>query len=292
MLKYALLISVLVAQVALADAAPVASADALKRAVADAKSGAVIEIAAGRYDLTDLKLPRDVTLTGNGEVVFFSSAPVAKGLLNPLPGASLHVENIIFRGAASPDLNGAGIRHDGDDLTIVNCAFEDNENGVLATGAETGRIRIRGSAFLRNGHGDGYSHGIYVVRAASLDISGSRFVGTRIGHHVKSLAERTRVTGSTLDDGAGRTSYSIDASRGGDVLIDGNVIIQAVDGDNGTIVNYDLTRGGDAAGLTITNNRIVNRHRHGRLLRNATDLEPRLSGNDIVNEARGRLRAQ
>lgn len=268
---------------------PVDSAADLKRAVARAEPGATIEIAQGRYDLTDLKLPRDVTLVGRGEVVFFSSQPVAKGILNPLPGASLYVENITFRGAASPDENGAGVRHDGDDLTVVNCAFEDNENGILSTGSERGRIRIRGSSFLRNGFGDGYSHGIYVVRAASLDISDSTFTDTRIGHHVKSLADRTRVTGSTLDDGDGRTSYSIDVSGGGDVFIDGNVIIQSADGDNSAIINYDLTRGGEAAGLTITNNRIRNRHRNGRFLRNETDVKPTLSDNEIVNEAGGRM---
>lgn len=269
--------------------APVDSAAALKRAVARAEPGATIEIAQGRYDLTDLKLPRDVTLVGRGEVVFFSSLPVAKGILNPLPGATLYVENIAFRGAASPDENGAGVRHDGDDLTVVNCDFEDNENGILSTGSKRGRIRIRKSSFLRNGFGDGYSHGIYVVRAASLDISGSTFTGTRIGHHVKSLADRTRVTGSTLDDGDGRTSYSIDVSGGGDVFIDGNVIIQSADGDNSAIINYDLTRGGEASGLTITNNRIRNRHRNGRFLRNETDVKPTLSDNEIINEAGGRM---
>ncbi len=268
---------------------PVDSAGALKRAVAHAKSGAVIELAEGRYDLTDLKLSRDISLIGSGKVVFFSSGPVAKGILNPLPDVSLYVENIRFLGAVSPDQNGAGIRHDGDDLTIVNCVFEGNENGVLSTGAKTGRIRIRGSSFLRNGFGDGYSHGIYVVRAASLEISDSVFTGTRIGHHVKSLAERTRITGSTLDDGDGRTSYSVDASRGGDVLIADNRIVQAADGDNATIVNYDLSRGGKAIALTITHNHIVNRRANGRLLRNATDLAATLADNEIVNEAGARL---
>lgn len=267
----------------------VAGADALKRAVANAERGETIDIAEGRYDLTDLKLARDITLIGHGEVVFFSSAPVAKGLLNPSPGVSLRVENIVFRGATSPDQNGAGVRHDGDDLTIVNCAFEDNENGVLATGAESGHIRIRGSSFLHNGFGDGYSHGIYVVHAASLEISDSKFIGTKVGHHVKSLADRTRITGSTLDDGDGRTSYSVDASRGGDVVIDGNLIIQSADGDNSTIVNYDLSRGGEATALAITNNRILNRRSNGRLLRNATDLKATLSGNEIINESGGRL---
>ncbi len=267
----------------------VSSAAGLKHAVASAVHGETIEVSAGRYDLTDLKIPRDLNLTGRGDVVFFSSKPVAKGLLNPLPGASIRVQNITFSGATAPDENGAGIRHDGANLTVVNCIFEDNENGILATGSESGRIRIRGSSFLRNGFGDGYSHGIYVVRASALEISESKFSGTKIGHHVKSLAARTRLTYSILDDAAGQTSYAVDASKGGDVLIAENTIIQAADADNSTIVNYDLSRGGRAAGLAIINNRVTNRHRNGRLLRNATTLAPVLSGNEIVNEGRGRL---
>ena len=129
-----------------------------------------------------------------------------------------------------------------------------------------------------------------MVRAASLDIKQSRFVGTKIGHHVKSLATRTRVTGSTLDDAEGRTSYSIDVSRGGDVFIADNTFIQSANGDNSTIINYDLSRGGDATGLAVLNNRIVNGHRNGRLLRNATDLEATVAGNDVKNERGAKLK--
>ena len=107
-------------------ATPVAVSDeaSLKHALNRAKSGQAIEIEAGRYGLVDLKLKRDVRLVGRGEVVFFAPEATAKGILNPLPGVSLHVENIAFLDATSPDLNGAGIRHDGVDLTVVNCRFE------------------------------------------------------------------------------------------------------------------------------------------------------------------------
>ncbi|MEZ5980890.1 MAG: hypothetical protein R3C54_01115 [Parvularculaceae bacterium] len=42
-----------------------------------------------------------------------------------------------------------------------------------------------------------------------LEVYGSRFVGTKIGHHVKSLAETTIVKGNHFDDaGAGRATAS------------------------------------------------------------------------------------
>ncbi len=261
----------------------------LHNAVQQDSSTLPIQIKSGRYDITDLKIPNDTALIGQGEVVFYSSSPTQKGILNPLPGTNLYVENITFEGAASPDLNGAGIRHDGVDLTIVNCRFNNNENGVLATGAEDGHIKITGSSFRENGHGDGYSHGIYVVRGASLIIDASKFIGTKIGHHVKSLADKTAITGSLFDDANGETSYAVDTSKGGDVLISANRIIQAASASNATIINYDLTRGGDAIALVISGNQIINKRANARLLRNDTSLVAVIEKNQIRNEGRGAL---
>lgn len=262
----------------------VSTAAELARAVRDVRKGETITLAAGTYAVSDLKLPRDMTLAGDGAVTLTAASSVEKGLLNPLPGASVTIRNIRFEDARSPDENGAGIRHDGDDLTLVDCVFEDNENGVLATGADKGRIIIRGGAFIGNGHGDGYSHGIYVSRGALLDIEGARFAGTRIGHHVKSLADVTRIAGNEFDDGDGRTSYAVDASRGGAVTIENNSFLKAANADNPALINYDLTRGGKALSLVIVNNRIVNRYRRAQLLRNETSLAPTVSGNEITNE--------
>ena len=269
----------------------VAAADAgwLIGEIGKAKKDAVITIPAGEYDLTDLKIRKDMKLKGEGEVVFFSSRTTAKGILNPMPFVSLRVENITFRGAVSRDQNGAGIRHDGRDLTVVNCTFIDNENGILSTGDDNGVVTIERSTFTGNGHGDGYSHGIYLSSGDTLIVRDSRFVGTRIGHHIKSLAKTTTVAGTTLDDADGRTSYSIDASRGGAVTITGNTIIQSASSDNAAIINYDLTRGGKAEALAITNNKIINRHRRGVFLRNDTKLTPDISGNEVINENGGRL---
>ena len=52
---------------------------------------------------------------------------------------------------------------------------------------------------------------------------------------------------------------------------------------------YDQTRGGTADGLIISGNRIINRNRNGRLLRNETEVRPVIEGNDVKNEAQGRL---
>ncbi len=264
---------------------------ALVRAISNAKKNEPVTVPSGEYDIADLRIRRSVHLIGEGEVVFTSSRPVEKGLLNPLPGASLTVENITFKNARSPDLNGAGIRHDGDDLTIVNCVFIGNEDGVLYTGSPSGRIRIDRSVFIDSGHGDGYSHAIYVNESESLEIEASRFSGTKIGHHVKSLARRTRIANSQFDDTGAHTSYALDVSAGGDVSFTGNSVTKSADADNPSIINYELTRGGDAVALAIENNRIINSHPNARLLRNDTRLKPAISGNEIINQGKGRLDA-
>ncbi len=266
-------------------AVEVDSAGALKRAVWRAAPGDVIALAAGAYDIADLKIEEDLTLRGDGDVVLYASRPVAKGLLNPLPGVSLTVENLIFRGARSPDKNGAGIRNDGRRLTIIDCVFENNENGVLSTGDRDGAIAITGSRFVRNGHGDGYSHGIYVLRASKLAIENSEFIATHIGHHVKSLADETIIRNTRLDDADGATSYAVDLSKAGRVLIANNTIIQSADAENNTMINYDASRGGKARSLEITGNKIVNRRRNGRFLRNDTGVAPLVFDNEIIVEA-------
>jgi hypothetical protein len=272
-------------------ASPAATAQGVKRAIANARDGGIVTIAAGRYDIGEIKIRRNLTIIGTGEVVLYASAPVEKGLLNSLPGVSLRVVNITFKGAHSPDHNGAGIRHDGEHLTVIGSTFEGNENGILATGAASGRIAVFGSSFIDNGYCDGYSHGIYVSSGAVLEVFAAKFSGTKIGHHIKSLAERTDIRLSILDDADGRSSYAVDVSKGGDVTIRDNTIIQAANGDNAAIINYDLSRGGKATGLAILNNHIINRHQNGVLLRNAAPITPELTGNTIINEDRGKLAA-
>lgn len=271
-------------------AGPASASDSgwLRKQIASAKSGAVIDIPAGDYDLKDLNITRGVTLRGDaaGGTVFRSAETTEKGILVPLAGVDLTIENITFSGAKSWDRNGAGVRHEGRNLSVVNCRFVGNEDGILATGDPKGVITIVNSEFLDNGFGDGQSHGVYISSGGRLDVSASRFVGTRIGHHIKSLADITIVRNTVMDDAYGRSSYAIDASRGGDVTIENNKFVQAADADNYSIVNYDLSRGGQAARLAVTGNEVVNYFDGGVFLRNDTKLAPALSENRIENKGK------
>lgn len=259
----------------------------LRKQISRAKSGAVIDLPAGPYDIYDLEISKSLTLrgpAGDNQAVLYHSGVVDKGLLTPRPGVSLTVENITFRDTNAWDKNGAGIRHEGRDLTIINCNFLRNEDGVLVTGDQKGVITIQNSRFVNNGYGDGQSHGIYVNHSAALRITESHFEGTRIGHHVKSLAEETVLTGNHFDDANGRTSYALDASRGGAVTVTGNTIIQSADSENYHFINYDTSRGGKAVSMTINGNTIINKYNGGVFLRNDTRVAPVINGNTVINE--------
>ncbi|MEM6413246.1 MAG: right-handed parallel beta-helix repeat-containing protein [Pseudomonadota bacterium] len=266
----------------------------LERQIQNAADGTVIEIPAGDYDLKDVRIRKNITLRGaiNGtqRPILRSAETTDKGVLVPQVGVSLRLENLVFRNTSSWDRNGAGVRHEGLNLTIVNCLFDSNEDGILATGDPNGVITITGTKFIDNGFGDGQSHAIYVLNASKVDIRDSEFIGTRIGHHVKSLARETVLIGNLMDDAYGRASYALDASKGGLVTVKNNKIIQSVDSDNSAILNYDLTRGGAAVGFTIEGNEIINNYNGGILLRNDTRIVPIIRDNTVKNNGGRRLK--
>ena len=260
----------------------------LRNAVANSLAGDTIYIAAGTYDIGEVTIPHDLTIIGvGGEVILTSSSQVAKGLLVTLSGVNLRVENLTFLDASSPDRNGAGIRHQGDNLTVIDSQFISNENGILATSSSTGIITIKSSAFIDNGYGDGRSHGIYINHVSQLIIDDSEFSGTNVGHHVKSLADYTSITNSILDDAGGTASYNIDVTRGGDLYVANNLIIQSATTDNPYMINYATDRGGEAGTVTIVNNTVINFHSGGTFLRNATDSIALIQGNTFDNASGG-----
>jgi len=65
------------------------------------------------------------------------------------------IETIEFSGAKAGDRNGAGIRLEGKDLTLRNCFFHHNENGILTAVNEESDIFIEYSDFGYNGSCDG-----------------------------------------------------------------------------------------------------------------------------------------
>lgn len=212
----------------------------LGSAIDAARDGDVVQIRAGTYTNDFALVNKRISIVGVGgmaRLVANGAIPNGKGIL--VTNGDVTVDHIEFTGARVDDGNGAGIRYESGNLTVQKCNFRDNENGIFANSSPKGNIYISGSEFARNGTGDGYTHGVYINKIANLQITNSYFHDTRVGHHIKSRAERTVVDGNRIVDGPnGTASYSIDLPNGGYTAISGNTIVQSAASQNPALIHF------------------------------------------------------
>jgi hypothetical protein len=140
-------------------------------------------------------------------------------------GNGITIRNITFMSAQVPGHNGAGIRVEGDNLTVEDSRFIGNENGILAGGNDASAIVIKNSVFRGNGNCiAACAHGIYIGRIALLRVENCTFQEQHVGHHIKSRAARTEIVNNSVQDGPnGSASYLVDLPNGGSALISGNL---------------------------------------------------------------------
>jgi hypothetical protein len=206
--------------------------------------------------------------TGSSRVVIDANGRNSQGkgtwVINGADGTI--IENIEFKNASVPDRNGAGIRIDGGSLTVRNCYFHDNQNGILAGGG-SGTMLVEFSEFFHNGAGDGFSHNIYVGNYAKFIFRYNYSHGSVIGHLFKSRAAANDVYYNRLSDEAtGTASYEIDIPNGGKSYIVGNLIEKGPNAQNSALLSYQgegASSGNPNHELFIINNTMVNDLGHG-----------------------------
>jgi hypothetical protein len=206
-----------------------------------AEDGDTIEIDAGDY-LADVAVLSQARLTlrgigGRARLIADGASAEDKAIL-VVRGGEIVIENIEFSGARATDKNGAGIRFEKGDLTLRNCRFFDNENGLLA--AQGGRhLDIEDSEFAHNGAGDGRSHNLYVSAIRRLRVSGSYFHHARSGHLLKSRAQESFILYSRLtDEAGGQASYELEFPNGGKAVLIGNIIQQGAQTENRIMISF------------------------------------------------------
>ena len=234
-------------------------------AVAAAHDADVIEIdAAGEYAGDVCSIDKNgLTLRGVGGRAKIDARGRSSGgkAIWVISGRDTTVENIEFSGASVPDKNGAGIRQEGDNLTVRGCYFHDNDDGILTGASAQSQILIEYSEFAQNGFGDGYSHNLYIGNVARFTLRYSYSHASKVGHLVKSRAAENFITYNRLSSENGSTSYELDLPNLGLSLVLGNVIEQGANGENPSLLAYGLE--GTAAGnpqhqLYVVNNTFVN----------------------------------
>jgi len=155
-----------------------------------------------------------------------------------LRGRGSTVDGLVFRGYSVNDGNGAGIRTETGDLTVVNSMFLDSQEGILGGSPDGQKIVIDRSTFSGLGQCDqavNCSHALYLINKGSVTITRSRFERGTGGHYVKLRTPNVEILDSSFDDSAGNnTNYMIDLSEGGTGLIARNVFVQGAHKENGS----------------------------------------------------------
>lgn len=252
-----------------------------------ARDGDTVEIDAGIY-------AGDVAYWGQHNLRIRSSGGIVQMVANGasyggkgiwvIGGNNVSVDGIQFVGAKVPDMNGAGIRHEGSGLTVMNCRFTECENGILAGDKAGSEVLVERCYFERCGFGDGRSHGLYYGAHARLTVRYCVFRDTKVGHHIKSRALQTVVEYCSLADltRGSSSSYCVDASNGGDLILLGNLIEEGAGSENSGTVAFGMEGMRAASKLTMIHNTFVNdRASVGVVLRIQNN--PNLSALTVLN---------
>ena len=208
-----------------------------------AKDGDTIRIHAGTYrgDVCVWRTNR-LKLIGDGadKTILDSEGKVCQGKgIWILQGKETEVSGITFTGAKCPDKNGAGIRLEGNGLTVKACTFRENENGILCGALPECEVTIEGSTFERNGAGDGYSHNLYIGMIKRLTFTRNSTHHANIGHALKSRALENIIRHNRFDDGTdGKSSYLLDLPNGGKAVVTDNYFRQSPLASNAKIYSF------------------------------------------------------
>jgi hypothetical protein len=259
-------------------------------AAAIAADGDTILIDPGSYADCAVWRASRITIAARpgAEVVLRDQVCQDKGIFVTV-GDNITIRGITFTGARAPAYNGAGIRAQGANLTLIGSRFLDNENGILAAAMPGSTIRVLDSEFRGNGACEQEcAHGIYVGRIAALDIERSRFLDQHIGHHIKSRALRTVLIDDTIMDGPdGTSSYLVDLPNGGDLLMRGCVLEKGPNSDNpvAAVIIGEEALTNPTRRIELLGNQFRNdREQPTIFLRNTTNVPAELVGNQISGQ--------
>lgn len=203
-----------------------------------------------------------------------------------ISGNDTTIDNIELSGCHVPDLNGAGIRQQGINLTVRHAYFHDNEDGILTGDGIGSTITIEYSEFAHNGAGDGYSHNLYIGHVGLLVFRYNWSHDAVVGHLLKSRAAENRIYYNRLTGEAGNESYEINLPNGGLSYVVGNLIQQSATTQNGAMLDY-LSEGLGANTddrLFVVNNTFVNDRGNGIFLQiGAATTTPVVARNNIFH---------
>lgn len=240
-----------------------------------------------RWRKSDLVI---VGVNGRPRIHGESPLPESQGGIWVFLGDDITIENIDFSGAVSAGRetrSASGVWFSGFGLTVRQCSFHDNENGIITRNetqtpsAEppTRVVTIEYSEFFRNGSEPseeerGGAHNVYCGCVGTLVFQFNHTYDAIWGHNLKSRAA-TNILRYNLITESGDTvvSRSIDLPQGGTAYVIGNVIQQAeVPGQNTEMVTFaaecnteqQRARLHATMDLYVVNNTFINEREEGQ----------------------------
>lgn len=213
-------------------------------------NGDTVEIDAGSYMDCAVWNNNNLLLTGVGKGFAHLQTQVcqSKGIW-VIYGKDITIENIEFSGAVISNQdgeNGAGIRAQGGSLTIKNCYFHNNQEGILENPSDSVTdIIILNSVFEFNGcdtgYEVGYEHNMYIGHARSFTLEASYSHGAVIGHNLKSRAYKNYILyNRIMDDSNGTSSRDVDLPNGGQAVVMGNLFEKGPLAQNDNTLEFGL----------------------------------------------------
>ncbi len=214
----------------------------LAAAARQARDGMLVEVDAGDYVADVATWPQhELTLRAVGGRVRLVAAGAqvqGKGLF-VTTGRRQRIEGFDFVGATVPDRNGAGIRLEAGSLTLVDCSFRDNENGLLTANDDSIELDIVDCDFGPILPREGKTHNLYVGAIRRLAVTGSYFHHGLHGHLLKSRAALNHILYNRLSDEiGGRASYELEFPNGGIAVVMGNLIMQSSTTENPHVISF------------------------------------------------------
>ena len=228
------------------------------------KDGDHVKIDAGQYKDCAVWRAGNLILEAVGGVAHMLNVTCEDQAIWLIMGNRVLVKGMEFSGAHNHDNTGAGIKFVGATLTVQDSSFHNNENGILAREGERSQILIVRSTFTGNGKCEPTcAHGIYIGRIAKLTVQRSIFKSQHAGHHIKSRAAVTELSGNRVEDALdGTASFLVDLPNGGSALIRANYFQKGEKADNRLAMVSIGEEGAlhPSQGIVFEKNSFVNMH--------------------------------
>jgi hypothetical protein len=242
-----------------------------------AQAGDEVRIAPGTYYDCALWHADRLTIAATAPGVVLTDLACAGKASFVIGGSDVVVRGITFTRIRVADGNGAGIRAQGGNLTVEDCAFINDQAGILTAGSPAATLTVRRSRFERIGAcvGGRCTAALMVGDWAGLVVTDSEFTAPRAGLAIDSSAAHVTLRGNRIGGGdAGLVRLVVR----GPVAVQENLLVQQ--GNDGEPRGAVLLTGG--AGPVAVVGNTYRREGGGTMIQNWSDADPLMQDNVLA----------